>query len=103
LPSHSEGSPNVVLEAMAAGLPIAATQVGGVPEIIVDRETALLVPARDPDALAAAVGELLMDPELSRRLGAAAAKQAQTTYTLESYRRTLVRFYQDTLRAGGKE
>ena len=99
LPSHSEGSPNVVLEAMAAGLPIAATQVGGVPEIIVDRETALLVPARDPDALAAAVGELLMDPELSRRLGATAAKKAQTTYTLESYRRTLGSFYQDTLLA----
>jgi glycosyltransferase involved in cell wall biosynthesis len=103
LPSHSEGSPNVVLEAMAAGLPIAATRVGGVPEILVDRETGILVPDRDPEAMSAAIRELLTDSELSQRLGEAAFRQAQTTYTLDSYRRELVSFYQDTLRSSGKE
>jgi glycosyltransferase involved in cell wall biosynthesis len=101
LPSHSEGSPNVVLEAMAAGLPIAATRVGGVPEILVNRETGLLVPARDPEAMAAAIGELLTDSELSQRLGETASTQAHTTYTRESYQRKLVSFYQDTLLASG--
>ena len=48
LPSHSEGSPNVLLEAMAAGLPIAATAVGGIPEIATHQETALLVPSAIP-------------------------------------------------------
>src|SRR6266852_6782237 len=51
-PSHSEGSPYVLLEAMAAGLPIVATAVGGVPEMVENNETALLVPASDPCALA---------------------------------------------------
>jgi len=99
LPSHSEGSPNVILEAMAAGLPIAATRVGGVPEILVDRETGLLVPARDPVAMTSALTELLTDSELSRRLGESALLQARTTYTHEEYQRKLVHFYQDTLRA----
>jgi glycosyltransferase involved in cell wall biosynthesis len=103
LPSHSEGSPNVVLEAMAAGLPIAATRVGGVPEILADRKTGLLVPARDPEALTAAIRELLTNSELSQRLAQAAFKQAQTTYTRESYKRKLVGFYQDTLRASRQE
>jgi glycosyltransferase involved in cell wall biosynthesis len=101
LPSHSEGSPNVVLEAMAAGLPIAATRVGGVPEILVDRETGLMVPAHDPSALAAAIRELLTDAELSERLGETALRHALTTFTQESYQRNLVSFYQNTLRASG--
>ncbi len=102
LPSHSEGSPNVILEAMAAGLPIAATSVGGVPEILVNRETGLLVPASDPEAMAGAIRELLTDAELSGRLGETALKQVRTAYTRESYQRRLVSFYQDTLRASGR-
>lgn len=102
LPSHSEGSPNVILEAMAAGLPIVAAGVGGVPEILVNRETGLLVPARDPALMAAAICELLTDPELSHRLGEAARRQAQTAYTLDAYQRKLVSFYQDTLEASGR-
>jgi glycosyltransferase involved in cell wall biosynthesis len=100
LPSLSEGSPNVVLEAMAASLPIAATRVGGVPEILVNRETGLLVPASDPEALAGAIRELLTDRELSQRLGETAFNHVQTTYTLESYQCKLVSFYQNVLQAG---
>src|SRR6185312_14918649 len=55
LPSISEGSPNVILEAMAAGLPIAATRAGGVPEILENDVTGLLVPKEDPRALAEAI------------------------------------------------
>ncbi len=76
LPSHSEGTPNAVLEAMAAGLPTVATAVGGVPELIVDGETGILVPPRDPEALAAAIERLAADPSLRTRMGVAARTAA---------------------------
>ena len=68
LPSHSEGSPNALLEAMAAGVPVVAANVGGVPEIIKDGTNGLLVPSRDPAALAAGIRRLLSDPAESSRL-----------------------------------
>src|SRR5204863_4056449 len=74
LPSHTEGSPNVLLEAMAANVPIVATAVGGVPEIVENEESALLVPASDPAALLAAIARLLADAELGQRLTKNAAK-----------------------------
>src|SRR5438105_1749387 len=67
LPSHSEGSPYVLLEAMAAGLPIVATAVGGVPEMVCDEETALLIPARDPKAMATAIARILDDDALAEK------------------------------------
>jgi len=72
LPSHSEGSPLVIFEAMAAGLPIVATSVGGVPETLTDGEDALLVPPSDPDALAIALARLIKNEPLRSRLGTAA-------------------------------
>ena len=71
LPSHAEGLPNAVLEAMAAGLPVVATRVGGVPEVVADGVTGLLVPPRVPAALAAAVERIAGDPDLRRAMGAA--------------------------------
>ena len=65
LPSHSEGSPNVVLEALAAGLAVAATTVGGVPEILEEGRTGLMVPPRNSAALAEVTARLLRDPGLS--------------------------------------
>lgn len=62
-PSDAEGLPLVVLEALALGRPVVATAVGGVPSIVEDRCTGLLVPAGDPDSLAAAVAEALATPE----------------------------------------
>lgn len=90
LPSHSEGSPNVLLEAMAAGLPIVATAVGGVPEIVEDNETALLVPANDPPSLAVAVIRLLTDKELAARLATNASALVASRYSPEKYFRSLV-------------
>jgi glycosyltransferase involved in cell wall biosynthesis len=72
LPSRREGLGSVLFEAMAAGLPIAASRTGGIPEIVREGETGLLVPPGDPAALAAAVIRLLTDPGLGARLAAAA-------------------------------
>jgi glycosyltransferase involved in cell wall biosynthesis len=76
--SDTEGLPNAVLEAAAAGVPIVATAVGGTPEIIGDNRHGILVPRRDPDALFQALDRLLRDGDLRMRLGRAAAERAGT-------------------------
>lgn len=73
LSSRTEGTPIVLFEAMAAGVPIVATAVGGVPDVVTDRE-AILVPAEDPDALAEAIRSVRADP-VSAATRAAAARQ----------------------------
>jgi colanic acid/amylovoran biosynthesis glycosyltransferase len=65
----SEGLPNVVLEAMAEGVPVIASRHAGIPEAVVDEVTGLLVPPGDPEALSAALRRLIVAPELRRRLG----------------------------------
>jgi len=75
LSSDFEGSPLFVLECMANGTPIVATAVGGIPQMVLDGETGVLVPPRDPEALAAAIGHLLVDPERRAMLAAAAANR----------------------------
>lgn len=99
LPSHSEGSPNVVLEAMAANLPIVATAVGGVPEILEDNESALLVPANDPRAMAAAIARVLGDQDLAQRLTTNSAALVATRYAPAQYVRALVEIYGDVIKA----
>ena len=69
MPSLEEGFPIAALNAMAAGLPVVATKVGGVPELIEDGSSGLLVEPRDLEALVAALGTLLRDRELRLRLG----------------------------------
>jgi glycosyltransferase involved in cell wall biosynthesis len=96
LPSRSEGSPNALLEAMAAGLPVVATSVGGVPEIASHRQDALLVPCGDAEAMAGAIAELLADAALAARLGSAAQRVA-ARYTPESYCCSMVRLYKELL------
>jgi glycosyltransferase involved in cell wall biosynthesis len=99
VPSHSEGSPNVVLEAMAAGLPIVANRVGGIPEILEDGVTGLMVEPRNPEAMAKTIFQLLSNADLRSRLGSAARAQAQAAHTPEAYRRALVEFYRETMRS----
>ena len=81
--SDFEGTPAAVLEWMAAGKPIVATAVGGIPAIIEDGVHGLLVPPRAPDALAAAIRRLLGEPGLRERLGAQARRRQQAEFRLE--------------------
>ena len=97
LPSHSEGSPYVLLEAMAAGLAIVATKVGGVPEMVLDEESALLVPPRDHQAMAVAISRVLTDPGLKRKLTVNAAALVNTRYSPETYVRSLVEIYRGVI------
>jgi glycosyltransferase involved in cell wall biosynthesis len=97
LPSHSEGSPNVLLEAMAANLPIVATAVGGVPEILEDNESALLVPANDPQAMAAAIARVLTNQNLAERLTNNSAALIASRFTPEQYVRSLTEIYREVI------
>lgn len=97
LPSHSEGSPNVLLEAMAARLPIVATNVGGIPEIVEHNKTALLVPPGNPQSMALAIYRLLSEPEMASRLATEALRVASSQYSPESYASALTGIYRQLL------
>ncbi|WP_051551257.1 glycosyltransferase family 4 protein [Nocardioides sp. URHA0020] len=83
LTSDAENCPLSLLEAMAAGLPVVATTVGGVPEVVRDGVDGLLCPAGDAAALAAALRRLSADPHLRARLGASARQRVLDSYTLD--------------------
>jgi glycosyltransferase involved in cell wall biosynthesis len=97
LPSRSEGFSNAIIEAMAAGLAVIATDVGGNAEAVEDGVSGVIVPPEDPDALAEAIAELLADPVRTRIMGSAgkaiAAKRfsvhAMMDHTTNAYRRLL--------------
>jgi glycosyltransferase involved in cell wall biosynthesis len=93
LPSWTEGLPVAVLEAMAQRRPVVATPVGGTPEVVADGETGLLVPPRDPAALAAAIRELLADPERRRRMGEAGYRRAAERFSAEAMTKRLLELY----------
>jgi glycosyltransferase involved in cell wall biosynthesis len=82
LPSLSEGTSNTLLESMAAGIPVIATQVGGNPEVIEDGVSGLLVPPRDSSAIAAAVSRLLSDEKLASQLGQAGMRRVSDLFSL---------------------
>ncbi|MBV8572486.1 MAG: glycosyltransferase [Acidobacteriaceae bacterium] len=102
LPSHSEGSPNVVLEAMAHGIPVVATKVGGVPEILDNGETGLLVPPRDAVAMARGIETLLSDRLLAGRLAMQARARVEQ-FTPEAYRKAMLRLYLEVLAETSRE
>jgi len=92
LPSHSEGVPLVILEAMAAGLPIVSTTVGGIPDLLRHRRSALLVPPHSPPDLACAITELLQDTSLRVRL-TAEATAALAQCSPDAYTKRLLSIY----------
>ena len=93
LPSLAEGFGLVLIEAMAAGVPVIATDVPGIRDVVRDGVTGLLVPPGDPAALAAAVARLSADPTLRHRLTTAARADVRDRFTwaavLPAYRRLL--------------
>lgn len=84
LPSRMEGMPYIVLEAMAAGLPVVSSAVFGIPEAVVDGETGRLTAPGDVPALARALDALLRDAALRRRMGAAARLRYEAMFTLDA-------------------
>lgn len=97
LPSLWEGLPIALLEAMAAGLPVVATRVGGVPEVVEDGVTGLLVPPRDPDALAEAITRLLRDPDLRCKMGQAGRERVESEFSVEKMVRKTETLYEEVL------
>lgn len=84
LPSAAENCPLALLQAMATGLPVIASRVGGIPEVVTDGECGLLVPPGDAISLAAAMSSLAVDPELRSRLGGAARARVEGDLDLET-------------------
>src|SRR5580704_11354107 len=97
LPSRSEGSSNVLLEAMMAEVPVIATRAGGNAEIIIDGKTGLLVPVDAPQELAQAVTTLLGRSAQDTQLADAAKERAMSEFSVDQYRRRLAGFYAEAL------
>jgi glycosyltransferase involved in cell wall biosynthesis len=95
LPSRIEGLPLALLEAMQAGKAVVATAVGGVAEAVADGRSGLLVPPESPDALATAIGRLLVSPPLREQLGAAARETVSRGFTEEAYLEALAALYEE--------
>ena len=83
LSSTSEGLPLTVLEAMAVGLPVVATRVGGIPEVVVEGQTGFLVPPGKVEAMAQKIQQLLEDKEQAAQMGQAAAQQVRLNFDLK--------------------
>ena len=84
LPSLAEGTPVSLLEAMASGLPVVASRVGGIPEVVTDGEQGLLVPVGDADALALALARYAREPELGRRHGLAGRTRIEERFSMRA-------------------
>ena len=95
--THSEGLGSAALLAMAAGVPVVASNVGGLPEIVADHRTGLLVP-NEPAAIAAAIRELRADPELALSLGAAGRRRVAEEFSIDRMVRRTMEFYTQVLK-----
>ena len=102
LPSLEEALGLALLEAMASGLPVVASQVGGIPELVQDEEQGLLVPPAAPQELAQALLRLLDDPALAARLGEAGQARLLANFTAQKMWRETDALYREVLSRGGK-
>jgi glycosyltransferase involved in cell wall biosynthesis len=100
LTSEHEGTPNVVIEAMASGLPVVATRVGGLPEIVKDRETGILVDHQDESGLARATLELICNPSLRQEYGAVGRRLVEERHAFPRLAQALASLYDSVLRSG---
>jgi glycosyltransferase involved in cell wall biosynthesis len=95
LPTRGDNLPVAILEAMAHAVPVVATRVGGIPELIVDGESGLLVPPDDPAALARACERVLASEELRTKLAEGGARRVQDHYALPDVARRIVAVYEE--------
>jgi glycosyltransferase involved in cell wall biosynthesis len=102
LATRSEGLPLSILEAMAAGLPVVASAVGGVPELVVDGETGFLVPPGDEAAFATALRKVVADGDSRRRLGRAGRARAETLFDLPEFHEAHLELYRAELASRGR-
>ena len=98
LPSTEEGLPGAVLEAMAMAKPVVATAVGGTPEAVKDGITGILVPSRDPEALAKAIEALLQDPDQARAMGQAGRRRIEEHFPVERMVAETEQLYEELIR-----
>lgn len=95
---HSEGLPTTILEAMASGIPVVVTDVGGATEAVRDDEEGLVVPPRNPSALAAAIQALLESPDRANRLAEQARRRVAEMFSLEAMTDAVLRAYDDLMK-----
>jgi glycosyltransferase involved in cell wall biosynthesis len=95
LPSYAhEGIPQIILQAQAMARPVVATTIGGIPEVVEDGVTGLLVPPKDAEALAEKISRVLEDPALAERLGENARASIEESYSLDAMGQRLLELYQ---------
>jgi len=97
VPSRMESIPQVIKEALYLKIPIIATNVGGIPEVITDNETGILIPPNDPKILENSINKLLVDDETSKRLADAGYEFVMNNLTWEILLPKYVKFYEDLL------
>jgi glycosyltransferase involved in cell wall biosynthesis len=94
-PSRADNLPLSILEAMAAGLPVIGTRTGGIPELVIDGETGLLVEPERPEELAAALDSLAADPERRAELGRRGRERVQEHFSADGIARRTVTLYEE--------
>jgi len=102
LPSLTEGLPLSVLEAMSMKLPVIATSVGGIPELVTDGETGILIPPKDPVALAEAMARIIGDPDLRKRMGEAGYRRVVNHFSFDTMTKKYEELYYSLLNGSAR-
>jgi L-malate glycosyltransferase len=102
MPSLKEGIATALIEAQSAKVASVASNVGGIPDVTISNETGLLVPPKDPKALASAILKLLKDPKLAKTMSEKAFERVKNTFTLEVIGEKLLKTYQNAIEENKK-
>jgi len=102
LASRWEGLPISIIEAMRAGLPVVATDIGGVSELVVDGQTGYLVPRGDSETLARRLSLLCKDASLRKRMGQAGRRRYESSFTFDRMYRETLEVYEEVLSNSGR-